>query len=100
MNFNYEAVDKDNRTYVFVTRGRSKRIDKKEIQSFFEEYKTETKEIQYVFNIPNDRARQVMFAKDIRIGGLKFCMHKYGVSRADIIREAKRLVPEVNWEAR
>lgn len=90
---NSVEVTHDNKTYVFVTRGRSKKFSSNEIAEYFQEG-TIVKPLD-VWHIPDNRQRCVMFMRDLQVG-LQFCSEKYNVSQDDIIREAKRIAPHMN----
>lgn len=81
-------------TYVFVTRDDEKPITQKEIQEFlYGEYLLEEEQEVKQF-IPDDKTRKRLFLKDLKLG-VDFCVKKYGVTRAEVIAEAKRIAPHV-----
>lgn len=87
---NVREINKDGRTYVFVSRGAP--VSDIEIDEYFG-YSEGLEERVGPF-IPDDRNRVRLFLKDIR-NGLDFCSQKYGVTHDDVIAEAKRLAPHL-----
>lgn len=97
--------------YVFVTRGRSKKIEAEEALEYLatktikkdgvEALATNlgfpnkpvmpTKDATFSnWSIPDDRMRRHMFQKDLQ-KGMKFCIGKYGQTEEAIESEARRL---------
>ena len=87
---NVKEILRDNKTYVFVTRGRAKEISDEEIEEFFGESSEGSSQF-----IPNERGRVTLFLKDLRMG-LEFCSSKYGVTVENVISEAHRIAPHLN----
>jgi len=89
MNYNIKKIDKGAVRFVFVTRGRAKPFSDSEIEDFFSD-KAEI--ISTPFRIPDNRARKIMFLKDLKMG-VAFCMNKYNATQEQIISEANRVAP-------
>ncbi len=92
---NNKIVVRDDKTYVFVTRGRSKPFSDNEIADYFGEEPV-AKENEW--RIPDTRERLKMFMNDLK-KGVKFTAEKYVRPETDIVREARRLVPHFRLES-
>lgn len=91
---NSREVIKNDKTYVFVTRGRSKPFSDPEVAEYFGEYIAEDEPQEDKWQIPNDHSRKAIFMKDLKFG-IDFCAKKYAVNKNDIVREARRLAPHM-----
>lgn len=90
-NYKFKTVARDDATYIFVTRARSKPISDEEVDEFFADTGMVTIQRPEVFEIPSTK----VFAADLR-AGINFCAKKYGVSTAAIERKAGEVFPHLN----
>lgn len=88
-----------NDKFIFVSQGKSKGITPEEAIEYLrtripvDSPKAETKAV--LWQLPEDKQRRMVFLMDIK-SGMDFAAKKYGVSRADILREVKRIAPHMN----
>ena len=83
MKLKYTEMDRDGKTYVFVSKGAV--ITQEEIEGFFDD--SETKSLK----IPDNLHR--IFIQDLSKMSLKFCMQKYNASKEELRDEANRVAP-------
>lgn len=95
MKYNVRVVDRNNREYVFVTRGRSKPFSDEEVEQYFGDDVEEVDETDTGFRVEGHLRR--IFAQDLQFG-LKHCSQKYGISEGEVLREANRLFPQQNLD--
>lgn len=94
MAYNLEHVERFGKTFVFVTRGKSKRFSSEEVEAFFERYGMPMlTEEDTSFEIPNVK----MFSVDLR-SGLKFCANKYGTTIDAVKEKATEIFPHLSLE--
>jgi len=87
---NVREIERDGKTYVFITRGRSSPFSDDEIEKYLS--KENSDNCQFV---PDTRERKIMFIKDLSMG-LEFCAQKYNVTIEDVVAEANRVAPHMN----
>lgn len=110
MKFNTRIVANEGKEYVFVAKGNQKITDN-DIKAFFngnsnkdcekDGRKEERAEVAaHAADKPKFSIRDELkkiFLTDLKFG-LEFCCRKYGATENEIIREARRLAPEINIE--
>lgn len=110
MNYNAYEVVAGNRTYVFVTRGKSKPFGADEAVTYinnkeFVEANPQTKilietkdepETPKEWRVGDSKDARNIFLADLKTGE-KFCCVKYGVKTSQIVEEAKRLGVKLSW---
>lgn len=101
MQYKELQIDFGDKTYVFVTRGRSKPFSTEEAVSYLQEkgetpepFSEKAKEVEEKseFSVPDSRHRRNLFMQDLQ-QGIDFCVKKYGVGADAIIAEARRIAP-------
>jgi len=99
-------VDWDGRTYVFVLREDDNVTPEEAMKEalFYlktrhsvEVNKLEIEPLEHVPFIPDTKDRQRMFLNDVQLG-MEFCAAKYGVSKASVLAEARRIAPHFNFK--
>lgn len=93
MSYNLKNIERFGKTFVFVTRGKSKRFGDEEVEKFFETYGMPMLTEATSFNIPNVK----MFSVDLR-SGLMFCANKYGTTIDAVKEKAGEIFPHLSLE--
>ena len=91
--YKVKTVTEDSNTYHFIARGKSKDFTDEEVAAYMSEL--HPKEVQKQFRVEGELRK--IFSQDLRFG-LKHCCLKYGVSREQLMAEARRLFPQMNIE--
>lgn len=117
--YNELQIDSDGTTFLFVTRGKARPFTPEEAEAYLaartralleDSVKEQVlsfpdkpivpkadaafdaePEAEPEFQIPDDKMRRIIFQRDLRQMGVKFCADKYGVSEEAIEKEAQRI---------